>query len=160
MSTVALPGARPVPRLLRAGALTALTDGLWACVLSLIYGSTIPRLWQGVASVLLGPSALEGGMRTALIGVLMHVCVAFTWSAVFLMLHDRVPRVRSVAASRGGVLKVASIWGPFIWAVMSLAVIPLMTGRPPKLGLRWVIQAIGHIAFVATPMVAAVRSAD
>jgi hypothetical protein len=158
MSTLTAVQPAPIPRLLRTGVLTALVDGLWACVLTLIYGSTIPRLWQGVASVLLGPSALEGGTRTALIGVLMHIGVAFTWSAVFLLLHDRWPRLRTLTASRGGVLKVAAVYGPLVWAVMSLAVIPLMTQRAPKVGLRWVIQAIGHIFFVGTPIVASVRA--
>ena len=42
-------------RLVRAGLLTALTDGTFASVLSVFaYGSTVTRLWQGVASTLLG----------------------------------------------------------------------------------------------------------
>lgn len=54
-------------RLLRAGLLTGVTDGLFACVLALwFYHSTVTRLWQGVASVLLGKSALDGGMTTVL----------------------------------------------------------------------------------------------
>jgi len=73
--------------MLRAGLLTAVTDGLFSSVLAaFFYGSTVTRLWQGVASVLLGAAAFEGGSRTAAIGVLMHVGVAVGWSAVFLLL--------------------------------------------------------------------------
>ena len=37
---------------------------------------------------------------------------------------------------------------------MSLAVIPLLTGRPPAIGFRWWVQLVGHIPFVAVPIVA------
>ena len=50
----------PSSRLLRAGLLTGVVDGLFASVQSLVTGSTLARLWQGVASVLLGKSALHG----------------------------------------------------------------------------------------------------
>ena len=74
-------------RLARAGFLTGVTDGLFSSVLNVaFYHSTVTRLFQGVASVLLGPEALTGGTRTAAIGVLMHFGVAFGWSVVFLLL--------------------------------------------------------------------------
>lgn len=141
-------------RLIAAGLATAVVDGLYACVLSKVYGSTITRLWQNVASVLLGPSALEGGTRTALIGVLMHVGVAFAWSAVFLLLLTSFPRLRRTVQSRGGIFKVAAIYGPFVWVVMSLAVIPLLVHRPPNITIRWWIQLVGHVFFVGLPIVA------
>ena len=50
------------------------------------YRSTLTRLWQGVASVLLGPAAFAGGARTTLVGLLLHCTVALGWSAVFLAL--------------------------------------------------------------------------
>jgi hypothetical protein len=144
-------------RLPRAWLLTAVSDGLFASFLSaVVYGSTVIRLWQSVASVLLGPAALEGGTRTALIGVLMHFGVALTWTTVFLFLVMRSAKVREILASPWGVLKVAAVYGPFIWLVMSLAVIPLFTGRPPNITVRWWVQLVGHIFFVATPMLWAI----
>src|SRR6476469_1115872 len=110
------PNSRDAPsRLVRAGLLTAIIDGLFSSVLAaFFYGSTVTRLWQGVASVPLGPSALEGGLHTALIGLAIHLCVSFTWSAVFLFLGMRLPFIRALVATRYGVLKVAAIYGPFI----------------------------------------------
>jgi len=62
----------PLKPWLLAGLVTGITDGLFSSVLAaFVYGSTVTRLWQGVASVLLGPDALNGGTRTAAIGVLM-----------------------------------------------------------------------------------------
>ncbi|HEY0582998.1 MAG TPA: hypothetical protein VGE94_12500 [Chloroflexota bacterium] len=142
-------------RLLRAGLLTGVTDGLFASVLSVaFYHSTVTRLFQGVAATVLGPAAFDGGMATAALGVLMHFGVALGWSAVFLVLLDHSQWIRGALRSPNGVLKVASVYGPFIWLVMSLLVIPLLLRRPPAITARWWVQLIGHIPFVALPIVA------
>ena len=146
-----------VSLLVRAGLLTGVIDGIFSSVLvTVFYHSTVTRLWQGVASVLLGKEAFNGGTTTALVGLLMHFGVAFGWSAVFLFLVMRSGWIRDLLASPYGVAKVALMYGPFIWLVMSLAVIPLLAHRPPVINLRWWIQLIGHIPFVALPIVASV----
>ena len=144
-------------RLARAGVLTAITDGLFSSVLAVVfYQSTATRLFQGVAATLLGNDAFAGGLPTALVGVLMHVGVAFGWSAVFLFLVMRLSRVRELLTSRSGVIGVAAVYGPLIWMVMSLAVIPLLVHRPPAIGVRWWIQLAGHFPFVGLPIVASI----
>jgi hypothetical protein len=144
-------------RLVRAGLLTAVTDGLFSSVLVVAaYGSTVTRLWQGVAAVLLGPSAFEGGSRTVLIGVAMHVGVAFAWSAVFLALAQRAAWLRRLLASPLGVVRVAAVYGPLVWTVMSLVVIPVLVRRPPSIGFRWWVQFFGHFPFVGLPIVAGI----
>jgi hypothetical protein len=141
-------------RIVRAGLLTGVTDGLFSSVLSVaFYHSTVTRLFQGVASTLLGPAAFDGGLKTAALGVLMHFGVALGWSAVFLVLLDRSSWVRGLIRSPQGALKVAVLYGPFIWLVMSLAVIPLLLHRPPAITGRWWVQLIGHIPFVGWPIV-------
>jgi hypothetical protein len=142
-------------RLLRAWLATAVIDGLFSSSLSkFAYGSTVTRLWQGVASVPLGPSALEGGTRTMLIGLAMHLSVALTWSTVFFLLYSNVALLRRVTASRGGVLLVAVAYGPLIWMTMSFVVVQSFTHKPPTITYRWWIQWFGHIPFVALPIVA------
>ncbi|HVR97586.1 MAG TPA: hypothetical protein VMW27_13290 [Thermoanaerobaculia bacterium] len=141
-------------RLVRAGLLTGVTDGLFASVLSVVfYGSTVTRLFQGVASTVLGKEALDGGVPTALLGLLMHFGVAFGWSAVFLLLVTRWPWIRRVLSSPYGAVKIASVYGPLIWLVMSLVVIPLLVHRPPTITIRWWVQLIGHFPFVGLPIV-------
>jgi hypothetical protein len=144
----------------RAGLLTAVSDGLFASALNVfVFQSTVTRLWQGVASVLLGRDAFDGGTATALFGVLMHVGVAFSWSLVFLAVLLPRPWIQRVLASRYGVFKVAAVYGPCIWLVMSLAVIPLLLHRPPTLNYRWWIQLVGHFPFVGIPIVASLGRA-
>lgn len=145
----------PASRLLRTGLLTAVSDGLFSTVLVVFfYHSTATRLWQGVAATLLGRGAFDGGTRTVLVGLLMHVGVAFAWSAVFLFGAMRARWVRDALGTRYGVAMVAAVYGPCIWLVMSLAVIPLLVHRAPTIGIRWWIQLIGHIPFVGLPIVA------
>ena len=154
MSDEAHRSEQPYARLVRAGLLTGVTDFFFACALSVFaYGSTVVRLWQGVASVLLGPTALSGGTRTVVIGVIMHFSVAFTWTAVFLFVAMRSAWIRGVLSTRHGVLKIAALYGPLIWMTMSLVVIPLLVHRPPSITFRWWIQLIGHIPFVGLPIV-------
>jgi hypothetical protein len=147
----------PFSRLARAGVTTGIVDGLFSSILSVaFYHSTVTRLFQGVASVLLGPDALAGGTRTAALGLLMHFGVAFLWSAVFLLLVTRSARIRRVLASPQGMIKVASLYGLFVWMVMSLAVIPLLAHRPPTINIRWWVQLVGHAPFVGLPIVASI----
>jgi hypothetical protein len=150
----------PYGRLIRAGLLTGLLDGLFSSFLSVaFYGSTVTRLFQGVASTLIGPRAFDGGTATALLGVLMHFGVAFGWSAVFLLILSRSGALRRALASSSGVVAVAAVYGPFVWLVMSLVVIPLLLHRPPAITIRWWIQLIGHFPFVGLPIVAATSRA-
>ena len=142
-------------RLVRAGLLTGVIDGLFSSVLNVVaYGSTASRLFQGVAAVLLGNEAFNGGTRAVVIGILMHFGVAFGWSAGFLFLVLRSSWVRGLLASPYGVAKVASLYGPLIWIVMSVAVIPILLHRWPAISVRWWIQLIGHVPFVGLPIVA------
>jgi hypothetical protein len=142
-----------------AGLLTGITDGLFSSVLSVaFYGSTVSRLFQGVAGVLLGTGASSGGTRTAAIGVLMHFGVALAWSAVFVAAIWRSSAIRALARSRFGVVKIAAVYGPCVWMVMSLIVIPWLTHRPPAISARWWTQFFGHIVFVGLPIVATTKN--
>ena len=141
-------------RVVCAGLATAILDGLFSSVLVVAaYGSTFSRLFQGVASMLMGSSAFTGGARTTALGVLMHCGVAFGWSALFVLVIMRSAWIRRVLASPYGAVKVASVYGPAIWLVMSLLVIPLLSRTSPAISFRWLVQLIGHFTFVGIPIV-------
>lgn len=161
MPAVSLHGSlsthETLSRWILAGLLTGVIDGLFSGVLSVaFYHSTVQRLFQGVASTLLGPEALNGGTKSFLIGLLMHFGVAFGWSAIFLLLYHRAASIRRILNTNSGVVKVASIYGPLVWMVMSLLVIPALVHRPPSLTIRWLVQFLGHFPFVGLPIVASI----
>ena len=145
-------------RLVRAWLLTAAIDGLFSGVLTqFFYGSTVARLFQGVASVPLGADAMNGGARTAALGIGIHLCVAFTWSAIFLFVFMRLAWIRRSLEEPNGVFKIAALYGPFVWLVMSFVVIPLFPPHAfPRNWTRWWIQFIGHAPFVGLPIVASI----
>lgn len=145
---------------LLAWPVTAAWDFLCASALSVFaYHSTFARLWQGVAATAIGPDALRMGAAGVLVGLGLHLSVAFTWTAVFVLAVAASPALRRLVARPGGALAVACAYGPVIWLVMSLAVIPLATGRPPAFGFRWWVQVFAHVPFVTLPLVFATRRA-
>ena len=135
-------------------------DFVCATLLSVVaYGSTFSRLWQGVASTVLGPPALTMGARGVVAGLALHLAVAFVWSAAFVIALDRSDFLRRVVGRRRGAIAVACAYGPMIWLVMSLVVIPLATKRPPAFGFRWWVQVFAHVPFVTLPLVLTARRA-
>jgi hypothetical protein len=145
--------------IMRAGLATGVSDFIWACVLSvLVYGSTFAKLWQGVASVPIGKTAMEGGTPMVLAGIALHFVVAFTWSAVLVAIVKFSPFVREAITSMGGAVCVALVYGPFIWVAMSLAVVPALAHRDVPVNTRWWIQLAGHFLFVGLPIVMAMRT--
>jgi uncharacterized membrane protein YagU involved in acid resistance len=111
------------------------------------------RVFRGVASVLLGKSALDGGVATGLIGIAMHLSVALFWSGVFVIAFRNSSALRDLIRGWKGAIAVAAIYGMSIWLFMSLVFIPAMVSRPPTIGAKWWVQLIGHIPFVAMPMI-------
>lgn len=144
-------------RLVRAWLITAVSDATFSSVLvTVFYGSTFSRLWQGVASVPLGAKALDGGTQMVLVGLLLHFCVALTWTTVFLIIWMVSDAVRRLSSSLGGAVVLACVYGPIIWMAMSFVVIQTFTHKPPTINFRWWVQFFGHIPFVAFPIVATI----
>jgi hypothetical protein len=143
------------PTLFKSGLLVALSDGIFASATGILIKpyATPFRVFRGVASVIFGPDALNGGIPFALIGIGMHIVTATWWSLVFILILRESSRVRSAIMNRAGAITVALIYGPAIWLIMSLVFIPAMVHRMPAIGLKWWVQLIGHALFVVGPMI-------
>ena len=134
---------------------TALLDGLFSSCLSVFaYHSTVSTLWQGVAATVVGPSAIGGGTAMVLLGLVMHLGVAPVWTLLFVGIVTVVQSVRQLAETPAGIAAISMVYGPLFWMVMSLIVIRLALGHAIPHGGRWLVQLIGHIPFVALPIVA------
>jgi hypothetical protein len=163
MATVSLPMTSPrqslVPALVRTGLAVGVSDAIFASSLALLVPptATLARLWQGVASVPFGKGMIGGGLPAAAAGLAVHFCVAFFWSGLFILALRASPALRDVLTSWPRAILVASIYGMSIWLIMSLVVIPSIVHRPPAIGPKYWILLIGHIPFVAMPMVLANR---
>ena len=111
--------------ILLAGLVCGTFDGISATIASMFFGGTPIRLFQGVASGLLGRSAFQGGMGTALLGVFLHFGVAsgaaFTYYAASRWLPIMLERA----------LVCGVIFGALTHLFMTFIVIPLS-----KIGIR------------------------
>src|SRR6266498_4328123 len=52
---------------------------------------------QYIASGILGNAAFEGGIATALLGVLIHLLISFVIAGVFILSAERIPFLRRYA---------------------------------------------------------------
>ena len=77
------------------------------------------RLLQGIAGGVLGPRAYNGGVRTAVFGLLLHFVIAFSAATLFF-LASRFIRVLIDHAVLSGVL-----YGIAVYFFMNRVVVPL-----------------------------------
>ncbi|MEO5903636.1 MAG: hypothetical protein ABIQ55_06470 [Gemmatimonadaceae bacterium] len=133
----------------------AVTDALFASATGMFIPPVVApaRVFRGVASVLLGKSAIDGGATTALIGLAMHFGVALAWATLFVVAVRNVQWVRESLETWPRALLLAAIYGVSIWLIMTWIVIPSMVHRPPTLSTKYWVQLIGHIPFVVGPMI-------
>jgi len=102
------------------GALTVGTlDGLDACIVSLIRGGNPARMFRGVASGLLGASAIQGGLGISFLGLCIHFFIATCWVTVYFLLSRRIAVLRKHPFICG------PIFGLLVYVVMYRVVIPL-----------------------------------
>jgi hypothetical protein len=135
------------------GLLVAVLDGVDAVVAyKLAFGMTPVAIYQFVASGLFGQAAYAGGMATALIGLAIHVLIAVSAAAVFVLASERLPQLRRDAVGWGLGFGVA------VFVVMGFVVIPLsrIPPSPPSLPLL-VNGVLGHALLVGLPIALAAR---
>jgi len=76
------------------------------------------RIPQSIASGLLGRAAFSGGLRTALIGLALHLFIALVWATLFVLIARFLPFLTQHPV-RSGLL-----YGAFIYIVMNYVVLP------------------------------------
>ena len=142
--------------ILWGGLLAGILDGLDALLFfNLVMGTAPGRIFQFIASGLLGPEAFETG-RSVFLGVVCHFIVAFGAATAYYLLSRMMPSL----------LAHPLLWGPLfgivVYVFMHYVVIPL--SLVPKRGAAsWVgllNQLFAHTVLVGLPIaLAAQRSA-
>ncbi len=144
-----------IVRILAAGALTGALDGLFAIALSVWWRkrATVEQVFQGIAGGLIGPSARDGGIATAALGLSLHFLIATIWASIFMLIVLRVRAVARLLETTRGTLAVAMIFGPMVWLAMDFLVIPLSRARqtPPTSSGFWILL-VGHAFVVGLPI--------
>src|SRR5215210_3286789 len=111
---------RAFDTILYGGLVVGIMDGLFALIFyGLILGVKPLRIFQGVASGLLGKSSYEGGIQTFLLGILLHFVVASCIAAVYYAASLKLPVLIRHAVVCG------LIYGLVAYLVMNYVIIPL-----------------------------------
>lgn len=143
---------RALMPVLWAGLACGVLDITAALVVYGYFGLKPMRLLQGIASGLLGPKAFDGGLATALLGLLCHFFIAFGAAAVYF------------AASRGVRLLVEQavvcgvLYGVAVYFFMQLIVLPLSAAAKRPFSLKMtIVGVVIHIFCVGLPISLIVR---
>jgi hypothetical protein len=110
-------------------------------------GVPFTRLLRFVASGALGPSAMEGGGRTAGMGLALHFLIAVVWAGVYAIAAGAWP-VTLVWPLVCGI-----VFGIVVHPVMSRVVVPLSrAAKRPFTWKAWLTQLVIHVVCVGLPI--------
>lgn len=125
------------PWFLVGGLAVGLLDGLFASLWWLISRGISPvRVFQSVAAGLLGPESFQGGLKTAILGLVLHFLIATLMTLAYLLASRRLPSLIHHPVRNG------ALYGLFLCGFMNYVVIPLSAAARGKLNVPWVAASI------------------
>jgi uncharacterized membrane protein YagU involved in acid resistance len=116
-------------------------------------GIPIERLLQRIASGALGPSAFEGGKKTATAGLFFHFLISFTAAFVYYASS------RKLAILIDHPLLSGVLYGAAVHLAMNRIVLPLSAAAIPFSAKAFLTQLVIHILFVGLPIAVVVSHA-
>jgi hypothetical protein len=122
---------RPATAILLGAVTVGVLDGLDAVIFfGLRSGASPVRIFQGIASGLLGPAAFEGGIGTAFLGAALQFFIAFGIVTTFYVASRAMPTLARRPLVFGPLYRIA------VYLVMTRVVVPLSAaasrgGLPP-----------------------------
>jgi hypothetical protein len=139
--------------ILYGGLAVGVLDGLAAVILTSLRGGSPTRMFQTIASGLIGRASLEGGWATILLGVSLHFLIAFIWAMIYYGASLKLP------ALIRRTLICGPIYGVVVYFAMQIIVLPLSAIRKPPFFFAAPLQGIiVHILCVGLPIALAARS--
>jgi len=148
--------ATTVPRasesIVYGGLVVGILDGLAATINAGLKGVSPARVFQFIASGLLGNNSYSGGASTILLGLAFHFLIAFGAVTMFYVISLRFPILWQRA------LLFGPIYGIIVFFVMRELVVPLSLIAKQPFSLSGLVTGIIiHILFVGLPIALVVR---
>ena len=135
------------------GLLAGVLDLTAACVNSGLSGVSPVRVFQAIASGLLGAQSYRGGAATAALGVFLHFVIAFGATFFYYLASRRIKFLINQPYISG------ILYGIAVYCFMQLVVLPLSSfpGRGRFELTQAVVGLIIHAHFVGLPVALVVR---
>jgi hypothetical protein len=143
---------KALPAVLWGGLACGVLDITAALVVYSFFGAKPLRLLQGIASGLLGRRAFDGGLATALMGLVCHFFNAFSAAAVYFGVSRVAPFILEHTVLSG------VLYAMVVYFFMNHIVVPLSAAAKRPFSVK--MTAIGiviHIFCVGLPISIAVR---
>lgn len=156
VATTSLSTTAPSPFLaiFWGGLACGILDITQACVAWGIQNHLSPvRIFQSVASGLLGPKSFQGGAQTAALGLFLHFLIAFIWAVIYYVASRQIGFLTARPVIAG------LLYGEFVWVMMNCVVVPLSAIHrwPPRTDPASIITGpILHTVLVWLPIALAV----
>ena len=131
--------------------LGGLTVGVLDCIAAMVNayarsGVTPDRVWQYVASSVVGQESFNGGAATIALGLLFHFCVAFGVATGFYILARLVPAIIRYP------FIVGPLYGVAVYFIMSYGVVPLTLVKQGAFTWYGLVSGLViHMLFVGLP---------
>jgi hypothetical protein len=139
-----------LPTILVGGSIAGLLDGLDAVVYyGLVFGATPTRIFQNIASGLLGPRSFHGGWHTVVLGMTLHFSVALGAAAFYYLVSLRISALYRYPWICG------PVFGIGLYHFMQHIVLPLSAVHPraiPASPMEVLDQLFSHTVFVGLPI--------
>jgi hypothetical protein len=127
-----------------AGGLVAGTfDIVYACTFWAVKRDVPPeRIFQSVASGLLGKASFEGGLTTAALGLGLHYFIATSMSVAYYLVARRWSPLKERPVPLG------AAYGLLLYVLMNYVVLPLSAAGPGSTDPLWIGLSIAVHAFL------------
>ena len=133
--------------ILWAGFACGVLDITAALVVYGYLGAKPIRLLQGIAGGLLGPRTFDGGLPTALLGLLCHFFIAYLAAAVYFALSRLLPLLIHHAVISG------FLYGVAVYFFMNRIVVPLSAATKFPFSFKgMIIGVVIHLFCVGLPI--------
>jgi uncharacterized membrane protein YagU involved in acid resistance len=133
-------------QILLAGSIVGTADITMASISAYLRtGMTPDKLLKYVASGIFGQEAMKAGFGMAMIGLMTHFTIAFSFTLFFFYIYPKI--------KKGNSILLGFVYGAFIWSVMAFVVLPLTNvAQAPFVLNRAIISMLILIFAIGLPL--------
>ena len=135
---------KPAASVLLGGLVAGSFDITYACTFWYLKRGVLPtRVFQSVASGLLGDASFTGGWRTAALGLALHYFIATSMAVTYYLFARRWSDLWERPFVYG------PMYGVLLYGIMNYIVVPLSAANPGSRNLLWVLLSIAvHVLLI------------